>query len=117
MISVHLHNLQFKGFHGIHEEEKILGNQYVIDASVEFHEEPKVIHSIHKTVDYEEMYNIIRERMAVPTPLLETVIMEIGNEFYKEFPGIRAINISIKKMSPPIEGLIGEAGVSWRKEF
>ena len=41
MITVHLHNLQFNSFHGIHAEEKILGNEYLVDASVVFHEEKK----------------------------------------------------------------------------
>jgi dihydroneopterin aldolase len=117
MIVVHLHDLHFNSFHGIHEEEKILGNVYVIDASVEFHEELHVINSINDTINYTDIYNIIRERMCVPTPLLETIVMEIGNEIHNEFPQVRSINISIKKMHPPIEGMQGAAGVNWQKRF
>ena len=117
MIVVHLHDLHFNSFHGIHEEEKILGNDYVIDASVEFHEERQVITSIHDTINYTDIYNIIRERMSVPTPLLETIVMEIGNEIHNEFPQVRSINISIKKMYPPIEGIQGAAGVNWQRRF
>src|ERR1019366_732507 len=76
MITVQLHQLLFDAFHGIHEEEKILGNEYVVDATVEFQEDTSVIHSIHDTVNYTDMYHIIRERMNVPTPLLETVVMD-----------------------------------------
>ncbi|MGH2564994.1 MAG: dihydroneopterin aldolase, partial [Ginsengibacter sp.] len=104
MIVVHLHDLHFNAFHGIHEEEKVLGNDYIIDVSVEFHEEEQVIHSINDTINYVDIYNIIRERMSVPTPLLETVVMEIGNEIHNEFPQVRSINIYIKKVHPPIEG-------------
>jgi len=117
MIVVHLHDLHFNSFHGIHEEEKILGNDYVIDASVEFHEELHVINSINDTINYTDIYNIIRERMSVPTPLLETIVMEIGNEIHNEFPQVRCINISIKKMYPPIEGIQGAAGVNWQRRF
>jgi 7,8-dihydroneopterin aldolase/epimerase/oxygenase len=117
MITVHLYNLQFSSFHGIHEEEKILGNEYIVDASVEFHEEREVITSIKDTIDYEDIYNIIKERMSEPSPLLETVVMEIGNEIHNEFPQVRSINISLKKMYPPIEGIRGAAGVKWQREF
>jgi len=117
MITVHLHNLQFNSFHGIHAEEKILGNDYLVDASVVFHEETEVITSIHDTIDYVDIYNIIKERMSVPTALLETVVMEIGNEIHNEFPQVRSINISLKKMNPPIEGIQGTAGVNWQREF
>ncbi|MEP6947624.1 MAG: dihydroneopterin aldolase [Ginsengibacter sp.] len=117
MITVYLSNLQFNSFHGIHEEEKILGNEYILDASVEFHEEKAVITSIQDTINYEDIYNIIKERMSEPSPLLETVVMEIGNEIHNEFPQIRSINISLKKMYPPIEGIRGSACVNWQRQF
>jgi len=117
MITVHLHNLHFNSFHGIHEEEKVLGNDYLIEASVEFHEEKQVITSIHDTINYEDIYNIIKERMSEPSPLLETVVMDIGNEIHNEFPQVRSINISLKKMHPPIEGIQGAASVNWQRQF
>ncbi|HVZ98622.1 MAG TPA: dihydroneopterin aldolase [Chitinophagaceae bacterium] len=117
MIQVHLHDLHFHAFHGIHPEEKILGNEYIVNVTAELHEAADVIHSIDDTVDYADLYNIVLERMNVPAPLLETVIMEIGNEIHREFPELRSINISIKKLQPPIEGITGSAGVTWQKEF
>ncbi|MEO8416146.1 MAG: dihydroneopterin aldolase [Ginsengibacter sp.] len=117
MITVHLNDLRFNSYHGIHETEKILGNDYVINASLEFHEEDQVITSIHDTVNYVDIYKIIRERMNVPTPLLETIVMEIGNTIHNEFPQIRSINISLKKLHPPIEGIQGAASVNWQKQF
>ncbi len=117
MIKVQLHQLKFNSFHGIHEEEKILGNEYVIDASVEFHENAQVITSIHETVNYADIYKIIKMRMEIPTPLLETILMEAGNDIHSRFPQLRSINISIKKMHPPIEGIEGSAIVSYHKEF
>ena len=117
MITIQLHNLLFKSYHGIHEEEKILGNEYMVDISVTVHEETKVIHSIHETIDYDALYNIVRERMGQPTPLLETVAMEMGNEICREFPSVRSITIGIKKMHPPVEGMQGQSGITWYKEF
>ena len=117
MIKVQLHNLQFNSFHGIHEEEKILGNDYVVNVCVEFNEETEVIDSIHETINYAEIYKIIKSGMDNPTPLLETVIMEAGKSIHHKFPELHSINISIEKMHPPIEGMQGSAIVSWQKEF
>ncbi len=117
MIKVQLHQLKFNSFHGIHEEEKILGNDYVIDVSVEIHENISVITSIHETINYAEIYRIIKMRMEIPTPLLETILMEIGNEMHDRFERVKSINISIQKMHPPIEGIEGSAVVSYHKEF
>ncbi|HEY8657939.1 MAG TPA: dihydroneopterin aldolase [Hanamia sp.] len=117
MITVHLHNLLFYSFHGIHEEEKKLGNEYEVDAFVEFHENAEVIEHIDDTVNYASMYEIIKKRMSIPTPLLETIVMEIGNQIHAEYPLLKAIQISIKKLHPPIEGIQGAAGVTWEKQF
>ncbi len=117
MVRVQLQNLLFRGFHGIHEEEKILGNDYSVDATVEFHERDEVIQHIDATVDYTTMYNIVKEKMNHPTPLLETLVMEIGNAIHHKFPDLKLITISIKKMHPPIEGIQGFAEISWHKEF
>ena len=117
MITVELNNLVFTAFHGIHEEEKILGNEYEVNASVEFHERADVIVHIHDTVNYVTIFNIIKNRMSIPTPLLETIAMETGNDIYKEFSDLKSIKISIQKKHPPIEGIQGSASVIWHKQF
>ena len=86
MITVQLNQLTFIAFHGILEEERILGNEYEVDASVDFHEKEEVISHINDTVNYAIIYDIIRKRMIIPTPLLETVVMEIGMAIHKQFP-------------------------------
>ena len=117
MVKVQLQNLFFKAFHGIHEEEKILGNDYSVDAAVDFHERDEVIEHIDETIDYGIVYSIIKKRMSVPTPLLETVVMHIGNDIHHKFPDIKSITVSIKKLHPPVEGMQGFAEVTWHKEF
>ena len=55
--------------------------------------------------------------MSIPTSLLETIVMETGNQIHTEYPDLKSILISIKKMHPPIEGIQGAAEVSWQKKF
>lgn len=117
MVRVQLHNLLFRAFHGIHEEEKILGNEYSVDVILEFHEKAEIIEHINDTIDYSKVYEIIKLRMQAPTPLLETVVMLAGNDIHLGFPDLKSILISIKKLNLPIEGMRGFAEVSWYKEF
>ncbi len=117
MVIVQLRDLLFNAFHGIHEEEKILGNEYVVNASMAFREKDEVIEHIHDTVNYAAIYNIIKKRMSIPTPLLETIVMQAGNEIHTVYPHLKSISISIRKMHPPIEGMQGAAEVSWQKDF
>lgn len=117
MITVELRDLVFTAFHGIHEEEKILGNEYIVNISLSLHEKEEVISHIHDTVNYAAIYEIIKRRMAVPTPLLETIVMETGNEIHAVFPELKSISVSIEKAHPPIESFQGSARVIWHKEF
>ncbi len=117
MITINLYNLKFHSFHGVHEEEKILGNEYEVNATIQFHEEQAEIHSLSQTINYVEVFEIIKKRMQTPTSLLETIVMDIGNTIHEKYNYVRQINISLKKIHPPIEAIIGSVGVSWHKEF
>lgn len=117
MITIHLHNLKFYSFHGVHEEEKLLGNEYEVNADIQFHEEQAEIHSLSQTINYADIFSIIKKRMDIPSPLLETIVMDIGKEIYEKYNYVRSINISLKKVHPPIEGLNGSVGVTWHKDF
>lgn len=117
MITVQLHQLLFHAYHGVHDEEKVLGNEYMVDCSVVFYESAEVITHINETINYAHIYGIIKKRMSIPTQLLETIAMEIGNEITREYKELKVIDISIRKLHPPIEGIRGSVGISWHKKF
>lgn len=101
----------------MHEEERILGNEYSVEVALDFNENTETIEDVNDTIDYSVVYNIIRKRMQVPTSLLETVVMSAGHDIHARFPQLKAISISLKKSSVPIEGMQGAAEVTWHKEF
>lgn len=117
MITIHLHNVIFYSYHGIHEEEKILGNEFELSADIQFHEEHEVIHLIKQTINYVDIYEIVQQRMNIPSTLLETVVMDIGMSIKKRYDNVRSISIYLRKVHPPITGFQGAVAVSWEKEF
>ena len=116
MITIHLHHLIFFAFHGLHEEEKILGNEYEVNAEVSI-DALQTITRLEQTVDYATIYEIIKKRMAIPTGLLETVTQELTQEIKMNFPLVRSVSISIRKKYPPIVSIEGSVGVSYKKEY
>lgn len=116
MFTIHLHNLKFFSFHGLHEEEKILGKEYDVNADVTF-EENGLVNRLHQTIDYVKIYDIIKQRMNVPTHILETVAQDLAQLIYKADNRITSIHISIKKIHPPIAAFEGNVGVSYKKDF
>ena len=117
MFSIELKNLRFFSAHGIYEEERVLGNLYCVNCTVAFTEQERIIERIEDTVNYQRIFEIIRDRMNNPTPLLETVCMKIGQDIHQTFPQLNSIHLSIEKEHPPVEGLEGAFCVIWNKEY
>lgn len=116
MVTIHLHNLQFFSFHGVHEEERILGGEFVVNAELSFNES-NVITALDQTIDYVKIYALIKQQMSVPTALLETVAQGLADNIYAIDNRIASISINIKKTNPPIANFQGSVGVSFKKDF
>jgi len=55
--------------------------------------------------------------MNTPTPLLETLVVNISNAIYTIDNNIKEISIKIEKKHPPIQNFIGNVAVSYKKAF
>lgn len=117
MLSVHLYDVAFHAFHGIYEEETKVGNTFQVSLTVTYDESNVVLNSISNIINYETLYEIVRKRMAIPSPLLEEVADTIISKIRHEYPVVREITLSIFKMQPPIEGFQGKAGITLLKKF
>ena len=116
MITIHLNDLNFFAHHGLHEEETIVGTHFEIDVEISFQEEEQIV-SLSDTINYVHVYNIIKEHMKRPSRLIETVAMQIADEIHKNNTNSRFINITIRKLNPPINNFTGKVGVTYRKEY
>ncbi|WP_161818487.1 dihydroneopterin aldolase [Sediminibacterium roseum] len=102
LLTISLHNLHFFAYHGLYEEEKILGNHFELNVVVK-HAPPELpVKRLDDTIDYVAVYELVRRRMEIPTPLLETVVTEIAKEILIRFTLAEEVFISIRKMYPPI---------------
>ena len=69
------------------------------------------------TINYVTIFNIVRQRMAVPTTLLEQVAADIIQEIQQQFNIVNEIECSIYKIRAPIENLNGKVGIHLLKKF
>jgi dihydroneopterin aldolase len=116
MLTIHLNNLQFHSFHGVHDEERILGNAFEVNVAVTIDGSAPVT-SLQQTVNYELLYAIIVQRMGIPTALLETVAQDLAQLIHVTDHRIRSITVAIQKKYPPLIAMQGTVGVTYKKEF
>jgi dihydroneopterin aldolase len=116
LFTINLHNLIFFAHHGIHDEEKILGNEYEVNVSLSF-EAADQITALDQTINYVSVYEIIKKRMAIPTALLETLAEDLVQKIYFTDKRIKSISVSIEKKNPPIPNMESSVAVSCIKNF
>jgi dihydroneopterin aldolase len=116
MFTINLHNLIFHAFHGVYEEEKILGNTFEVNASVSFNPDEPVTH-LHQTINYVTIFEIIKQRMQVATPLLETLVQDLTGEIKKTDDRIKSVSVSVEKKNPPMSNMEGSVSVQYKKDF
>ncbi|MFT3681102.1 MAG: dihydroneopterin aldolase [Ferruginibacter sp.] len=116
MLTIHLHALEFFAYHGLYEDEKKVGNNFIVDVTVEIDADEKIT-ALSQTVDYVILYEIIHKRMQRATKLLETVAQDLAEEMHLADNRIKSIAVTIKKLTPPIPNFRGSVSVSLKKTY
>ncbi len=100
-----LEGMQFYGFHGVNPEERVLGQRYVVDLTVDLDlTEAGRTDRLEDTVSYSHIYRAVREVMeGEPRNLLESAAQAIADRVLEEFP-VDGITVTVKKPNPPVRG-------------
>ena len=110
MYVVTLRNVSFFAYHGLYPEEAVHGNTFEVDLQIKYNPS-KPVHDIGETVDYVMVYEILKTEMAKPRLLLETLAEDVAEKISHSFPFIHSLEISIRKMQPPIPDFSGQVEV------
>jgi dihydroneopterin aldolase len=66
---------------------------------------------LEETLNYENLFLLVRKAMELPSMLIETVAMEVAADLLETFPTINRVWVSIEKSNPPIEKMEGSVKV------
>ncbi len=117
MITVHLDDLVFHAYHGVHDGESAVGNSFQVNLKVTYDEGNIPLNDLKNVVNYEELYAIVKKRMAVSTPLLEELAESIIRKIRHEYGSVQEVIVTILKLNAPIEGIHGKVGITLQKKF
>ncbi len=116
MFTIRLNKMTFFAYHGVHEEETVVGTDFEVSVAIAFNAPEKVI-ALTDTINYVAVYEIVKQYFKIPEKLLETVAQNITEEIYKIDHRITSINITIDKLNAPICNFTGNVGVNYLKSF
>ena len=111
--TISLEGLEFHAFHGVYPHERSSGNKYEVDVRVETVIEPSAFtDDLAGTINYEDLYAVVKAEMEKPSKLLERVGHEMAAEILRKFSQAQAVTITIAKFNPPIGGVCTKAAVT-----
>ncbi len=104
-------------YHGCLPEEGKIGGEYsvVIKVTADFYKAEKN-DELSSTVDYCDVHEIVVREMKVRSKLIEHVAARIAEALKNELPLIEEVEVSLTKMTPPMNGDVDQVCVVVNRE-
>lgn len=112
MHTITVEGIQVYAFHGCLEEEGKIGGNYLVDVEMKTDfTEAALTDDLSKTIDYVDVYNIVKEEMAIRSKLIEQVGQRIMNRIKNTCKGVHKCRVKIIKLNPPMNGNVDRVSV------
>jgi len=113
---IEIEGMEFYAYHGHFAEEQMVGNHFLVDVAM--HADCDVASKsddLKDVLDYQHVYRIVKEEMAIPSKLLERIAKRIIDRFYHSFDKVEKTTVKIRKMNPPMGGKMASVSVTLSK--
>ena len=111
-------NMAFYGYHGVLQEEKIIGQKFLIDAHIYLSlKKAGETDDLSFSVSYAAVYETI-ERIVTNEKynLIEGLAERICSEVLLIYPTIQKIRVRVKKPEAPVPGIFDYFGIEIERE-
>lgn len=110
---IEIEGMHFYAFHGHFETERMVGNEFRVDVSLETNCTPASLSdNLNDALNYQEVYHLIRDEMQIPSHLLEHVAGRILDSLFARFQTLRKARVKVSKLNPPMGGQIDQVSVT-----
>lgn len=109
---IYLNEVRFYAFHGVMPQEQQVGGEYLVDLRVGYPIQTAMeTDDVADTLNYAELYELVKQQMDIPSKLLEHVAGRIVKAINEQFPLVSSIRLRITKKNPPMGADSAGAGV------
>ncbi len=101
--TVSLTNMRFYAYHGVAEQERTVGNWFSVSVKLSYpFKQAMESDDVADTINYAEVYEVVKREMLQPSRLLEHVAGRIHRALMEAFPAITGGVLTVAKLNPPI---------------
>jgi 7,8-dihydroneopterin aldolase/epimerase/oxygenase len=110
---IHLKNMLFYGYHGDLAEENKLGQRFIVDLTLSLDiAEVARTDALDATVDYVAVHEVCRQLVeGEKVRMSETLAARIAEKLLAGFPRLTAVDVTVKKPSVPMKGVLDYVAV------
>jgi len=117
MGKIFVEGIKIYAFHGCFKEEADIGTNFQVDVVLDADlSKPAETDNIMDAVNYQTVFTVIKEQMAIRSNLLENVVKRISETLFKEFPEVTKIKLKVSKLNVPLGGHIDNVAIQMEKE-
>jgi len=104
--------MQFYAYHGYFPEEQLVGAQYELTLALDLDiSKPGKTDELKDTLNYQQVYDVVKSEMAVKSHLIEHVAQRIIDSLFANFSQILQIELNFSKLNPPLGGQVNRVSV------
>ncbi len=113
---IHLRGMEFYAYHGVLEEEKVLGQRFVVDVDLYPLKQVKRTDNLADTINYADIYQVVKECVEKECfQLLESLADRIVSRLYEEFECSK-VRAEVHKPQAPVPGLFADISIEVMRE-
>jgi len=114
---IEIEGMRFYAYHGHFEAERIVGNEFQVDVSLETNcIAASISDDLNDALNYQAVYDLVKNEMQISSHLLENVAKRILDSLFSKFPNIQKARVKVSKLNPPMGGQIKKVSVTLTKQ-
>jgi dihydroneopterin aldolase len=121
---IKLEGLEFRARQGCYDVEQRVGGNFVVDITLTISDLDSGVDQknasvegaiesddVTRTVNYVEVYEVVKQQMEVPSRIIENVADRIARAVRGRFPQVERVEVTLSKLAPPIGGKAARVSV------
>lgn len=110
---IRLDTLRFYSRIGVFDQERTVGNEFVVDVMATVCADGFVSENLATTVSYADIYRVVEDAMSLEWLLLESAAKHIADAVLDNWNVMKEVRVRITKTSAPISGIQGVCSVEY----
>lgn len=114
MGKIFVEGIKIYAHHGCFKEEALIGTNFIVDVELDADlSKPANSDNINDAVNYQAVFTVVKEQMAIRSNLLEHVGKRIIEAIFKQFAEVHKIRLKVAKLNVPLGGHIDNTAIEF----